>query len=163
MTLFDDLKKVAVTELIVSSEDDSSVKAVTNKSNVVNNGEDDKEEIDFADAIGKLAAGSSEETAISGIMQLTRADEGETPDANLAMKAVVTHAGAFTAAQFMADYNDFLGMSMVSKALRALCKWQYTHNSALKGERAKAAFNALAQEEQKEFLLQKEAKGLLPH
>lgn len=123
---------------------------------------DETAEVNFGQVLEQIASGSSEETAISGIMKLSTVNDPDKPDKDLAYKSVVKNPRAFSAAQFFADLNDLWGMSDCAVALRNLCSWQYSHETAGRGgERAKQAFAALNEQQQKEFLLTKEAKGLI--
>lgn len=117
--------------------------------------------VDFGQVMDRLAGADDEDTPVSLIKGLSRSEDQECQAKNMAMKAIIPHTGSYTAAQFLADWNDDLGMPQVSAALRGLCDWAYHHSCGFKGKRSEQAFTALAEEEQKEFLLQKEAKGLL--
>lgn len=133
----------------------------TEKTEGENNGE-----VDFGAVMEKIGGATSEQSAISGIMELTHSDTEKDDDKDLGMKADIFHAGSFTAAQWLANFNDDLGMPEVGEAMRNLCDWHYIHNSALKGRgklnRAEQAFAALKEEIAKEFQLKKEVKAIMP-
>lgn len=118
-------------------------------------------QLNFGEVLGQIASGSGEDTAISGIMELTHSGDSEKPDKDLAMKAETPHVGSLVAGEFMADYNDQLGMPDVATALRNLCSWAMAAGCGHRGKRAGQAFAALNEQQQKEFLLTKEAKGLI--
>lgn len=130
----------------------------------VNDG--NNQEFDFGSAMEKISGAVGEQTAISGIMELTHSDTEKEDDHDLAMKADIFHAGSFTAGQWFAKFNDDLGDPETAEALRQVCDWQYLHNSALKSRgklnRAEQAFAALKEEIAKEFQLKKEVKAIMP-
>lgn len=124
--------------------------------------EEKEQDVNFGQVLEQIVSGSSEETAISGIMKLSTVNDEKCPDKDLAYKSVVKNPRGFSAAQFFADLNDLWGITDCATALRNLCSWQYSHETAGRGgDRAKQAFAALNEQEQKEFLLTKEAKGLM--
>jgi hypothetical protein len=118
---------------------------------------------DLSGIMDKLGGLNDEETAVAGVMELTRSGDVEHTEKDLAMKSSIPHMGSYSAAQVQADFNEVTGFPKTAKMLRIELSWQYVHGCGLKGNdnRAKQAFAALTQQVQQEFLLEKETKGLL--
>jgi hypothetical protein len=118
--------------------------------------------LDLGAVMDKLVGGDGG-SAVEGVMELTRSGDTENSTKDLAMKSNIPHIGSYSAAQVQADFNEDTGFPKTSKMLRTIMGWQYVHGCGLKGadNRAKQAFNALTQQVQQEFLLEKETKGLM--